>query len=188
MLTLLTAAAVVAASVIAALGVLLVLRRRWPSAKMREANDATSFYIIAAGTIYAVIIAFMLSSVWQDFQDAKVNAEQEANAVVNLFRLAGALSEAERGEIREAALDYARAVAGEEWEAMERAEISPRAAECAARLWRAVTQVEVRTASEQAVLHGMLAELTKLTERRRARHVQSSIHCLNFGVHDTLRY
>ncbi|MGH9903625.1 MAG: hypothetical protein ACRD68_17600, partial [Pyrinomonadaceae bacterium] len=173
MLTLLWTVIVIVASVFAALGLLLILRHRWSPAKMREANDATAFYVTVVGTIYAVILAFMLTSVWEDFQDAKINVEREANALVNVFRLAGALPDPQRGEIQEAARAYARVTIGEEWPAMTREEVSPRGAECVERLWRAATQIEVGRPSEQSVLQQMLAELTKMTEHRRIGQLQS---------------
>ncbi len=171
MLTLLWVVIVIVASVFAALGLLLILRHRWPPAKMREANDATAFSV--AGTIYAVILAFMLSSVWEEFQHAKVNAEQEANALVNVFRLAGTLPNPPQGAIQVAARAYAQAMVSEEWPAMAGEEVSPRGVECVERLWRAVTQVEAGKLSEQAALQQALQELAKMTEHRRVRQLQS---------------
>jgi hypothetical protein len=173
MLTYLWAVVIIAASVFAALGLLLILRHRWPAAKMREANDATAFYVTVAGTIYAVILAFMLTSVWEDFQDAKVNAEREANALVNVFRLAGALPDSQRSEIREAARAYARVTISEEWPAMTHEEASRRGAECVERLWRAATRIEAGRPSEQVALHQTLAEMAKMSEHRRIRQLQS---------------
>ena len=40
------------------------------------------------GTTYAVILAFTLAGVWTMFQQAQANEEQEANALVNVFRIA----------------------------------------------------------------------------------------------------
>ncbi len=173
MLTLLWAVIIIVASVFATLGLLLILRHRWSPAKMQKANDATAFYITVTGTIYAVILAFMLTSVWEDFQDAKVNAEQEANALVNVFRLAGTFPNPQQGAIQVAARAYAQAMVSEEWPAMEREEVSPRGVECVERLWWAVTQVEAGRPSEQAVLQQALQELAKMTEHRRVRHLQS---------------
>ncbi|MGI8565004.1 MAG: hypothetical protein ACR2LZ_00830 [Pyrinomonadaceae bacterium] len=172
MLTLWTVV-IIAASVFVAVGLLLILRHRWSPAKRREANDATAFYITVAGTIYAVILAFMLTSVWEDFQDARINAEQEANALVNVFRLAGALRDSQWSEIQEAARAYAQVTIAEEWSAMTRDEVSPRGAEGVERLWRAATQIEVSRPSEQVVLQQVLAELAKMTEHRRIRQLQS---------------
>lgn len=173
MLTLFSATVIIAASVCAALALLFVLRRRWTPAHMREANDATAFYITVAGTIYAVILAFMLSSVWGDFQDAKINAEREANALVNVFRLATFFPEAYRNDIQQAAKEYARAMIEAEWPEMERERISPQGIADVEHLWQAVRRVEVGKPSEQAAAQQTFAELTKMTEHRRVRQLQS---------------
>lgn len=173
MMTLLSAVIKISFSVVAALGLLFVLRRRWTTANMRKVNDATAFYITVAGTIYAVILAFMLSNVWEKFQNARVGAEQEVNALVNVFRLAGSVPDASRNDIQQAARDYVRAMVEEEWPAMEQERVSPRGAADVENLWRAVRQVAATTPSEQASLQQTFAEMSKMTEHRRVRQLQS---------------
>lgn len=173
MLTLESAVILIAASVCGALALLFVLRRHWTTANMRKANDATAFYITVAGTIYAVILAFMLTSVWEEFQSAKANTEREANALVNIFRLAGAFPEGSRHDIQQATREYARAMIEAEWPEMEHEKTSPRGADDIERLWRAVRQVEATGPSAQALLQQTLGELSRMTEHRRIRQLQS---------------
>lgn len=173
MLTGLSTIIIILASVFSALAFLLLLRHRWTPARMREANDATSFYIAVVGTIYAVILAFMLSSVWAEFQNAMINTEQEANALVNIFRLAEPLPDFARNQIQEAARDYARTMIVEEWPAMAHEEVSMRGSKDVENLWHAVTMADLTKPSEQAAVHQALTELAKMTEHRRIRQLQS---------------
>jgi len=55
------------AGILAALGLLFVLRQRWTPTKLKETNEISGFYIGTIGTIYAVSLAFMLSGVWLEF-------------------------------------------------------------------------------------------------------------------------
>lgn len=173
MLTLFSAIIIIAASVFAALTLLYVLRRRWTPANMRKANDATAFYITVAGAIYAVILAFMLTGVWEEFLSAKINSEREANALVNVFRLAAAFPDASRNDIRQAAREYARAMIEEEWPEMDHERVSRRATDDVERLWQAARQVGVVKPSDQSFLQQTLTELAKMTEHRRVRQTQS---------------
>ena len=79
---------IVFASVSAAMLFLFFVTRTSTAPSRRESNDFTSAVVAVIGTTYAVILAFTLSGVWSMFQLAQANEEQEANALVNVFRIA----------------------------------------------------------------------------------------------------
>ena len=68
---------------------LAVLRRIWPATQRTEHNDIIGWQISVLGTTYAVILAFMLWNVWNNFQTARINAEIEANFLVDFASRAG---------------------------------------------------------------------------------------------------
>ena len=72
------------------------------------------------GTTYAVILGFMLYTVWINFGAADLNADAEANAVVNVYRLADGLPSYQRTQIQQTACAYADAVINKDWPAMAR--------------------------------------------------------------------
>lgn len=76
----------------AALGLLFVIKRLWVPSARRIHNDAIGPNV-SVGTTYAVLIAFMLSGVGSDMQSARLNTEQEANSLVNVYRFARELPE-----------------------------------------------------------------------------------------------
>ena len=69
-----------------------------PSTRLRH-NDVVGPNVSVIGTTYAVLIAFMLSGVWTNLQAARLNAEQEANNLVNIFRFAHQLPPESRTQI-----------------------------------------------------------------------------------------
>ena len=56
----------------------------WPAEKRRAHNDLIGWQLSILGTTYAVIIGFMLYTVWISFGAADLNADAEANSLVNL--------------------------------------------------------------------------------------------------------
>ena len=94
----------------AALGLLFVIKRLWVPSARRIHNDAIGPNVSVLGTTYAVLIAFMLSGVGSDMQSARLNTEQEANSLVNVYRFARELPEESRKEIRRLAREYAQAM------------------------------------------------------------------------------
>ena len=72
------------------------LNRFWPQEKRRVHNNLIGWQLGILGTTYAVILGFMLYTVWTDFGAANLNVDLEANALRNLYRLAEGLPQQQR--------------------------------------------------------------------------------------------
>jgi hypothetical protein len=80
--------AVVAITILVSLLAMAGINRVWPSEKRRQYNDLIGWQLSILGTTYAVILGFMLYTVWTSFGQADLNVDFEANALVNLYSLA----------------------------------------------------------------------------------------------------
>lgn len=156
-----------------ALFALAVLRHYWAPSTRLAHNDVVGPNVSVIGTTYAVLIAFMLSGVWTNLQGARLNAEQEANSLVNIFRFAHQLPPESRTQVQELVHSYCQAMISEEWPSMARQTESPTAHRITQQLWHALTSVQPHNASEQTVMDHSLSELTRMTEHRRIRLLQS---------------
>ena len=105
---------------LAALAGLELVQRLVPAASRRRHNDVAGFIYAALGVIYAVLLALVVIAVWEEYGAASDTAEQEANAVAEIFWLAHRLPEPEGSRLQKLARSYARVVAGEEWPLMAR--------------------------------------------------------------------
>jgi hypothetical protein len=115
----------------------------------------------------------MLSGVWTNLQAARINAEQEANNLVNIFRFAHQLPAESRNQLETLARQYCQAMISEEWPAMAKQTQSPTAHRITQQIWQALTIVQPRNSGEQTVMDHSLSELTSMTEHRRIRLLQS---------------
>lgn len=165
--------AIIVCSIAGALFVLTLLRHYWKPATRLAHNDVVGPNVSVIGTTYAVLIAFMLSGVWTNLQHASLNAEQEANSLVNIFRFAYHLPPESRAQIHDLARRYCHAMVDEEWPMMTRGEQSPTAHRITQQLWNALSSVQPRNPSEQTVMDHSLSELSEMTEHRRIRLLQS---------------
>jgi len=164
---------VVVAIVAASIAFLLALRRFWPNEQRRQHNDLIGWQMTVLGTTYAVIVGFMLYTVWTEFQTANGNSEAEANCVVNLARSAEGFSGVQREKIQDLAGRYVDIMLTKEWPAMERLSFSTESHTVIQELWIAVTRVEVRNSSEQMSLARALTELSDMTKHRRRRELEA---------------
>src|SRR5215468_9291546 len=122
--------------------VLSILRHYWAPSTRRAHNDVVGPNVGIIGTTYAVLIAFMLSGVWTNLEQAKLNAEQEANNLVNIFRFAYELPPESKPKVQALARGYCEAMINDEWPAMARQEQSANAHRLMQQLWHALTSVQ----------------------------------------------
>src|SRR5215469_117473 len=86
------------------------LNKIWPWQKRRPYNELIGSQLSILGTTYAVILGFMLYTVWTAFGEADLNADLEANAVLETYRLAQGLPQPQRTRLQTLARSYADAV------------------------------------------------------------------------------
>jgi Protein of unknown function (DUF4239) len=151
-----------------------VLNRIWPQEKRREHNDLIGWQLGILGTTYAVILGFMLYTVWTTFCDAELNADLEANALRNVYRLAEGLPPPQRALLEKQSRAYADAVLNEDWPAMAQNRIPDESHVVNQAMWRTLMSVKTATQSEITAEDHALFELASLTEHRRTRLLQSA--------------
>ncbi len=165
---------IIVACVLAALAFLYVVTRSSAANSRKESNDFTGAVVAVIGTTYAVILAFMLSGVWAMLQQAQANAEQEANALVNIWRITDDISPSIGPTVRELCKKYAQTVVTEEWPAMQADQsLPPEASNIINQLWRLAGQSQARSGTDTIASYQFMEELRMLTEYRRIRIMHS---------------
>jgi Protein of unknown function (DUF4239) len=145
----------------------------WPAEKRRAHNDLIGWQLSVLGTTYAVIIGFMLYTVWVDFGSAELNADAEANALVNLYRLADGLAPEEGAKLKSLAQAYGDAVVDLEWKEMANATIPTETREISRQMWQTITASKAASPAELTVEDHAISQLSALAASRRIRLVQS---------------
>jgi hypothetical protein len=164
---------VILACICASLLLLWTLQRFWPSSQRRIQNDIIGWQVSVLGTTYAVIVGFMLYAVWTTFQSAEINAEYEANCLVNVYRVADGLPGAQRVQVQQLTREYANTVIDQEWPAMHRGEASFPAHAAVEKLWDVVMQTKPVSFAEQSSMNLALTEIASMSEHRRVRELES---------------
>src|SRR5215213_8726426 len=121
---------------------LRLVRRVVPLPVHETQHEVGGFIIGVMGAIYAVLLAFVVVAVWDDFSDAKLVVESEANHLNDLSRMAQGFSPATRQVVLDGLKAYARSAVDDEWETMSRGEPSQRTQATMDDLWRIYTGIE----------------------------------------------
>lgn len=100
--------------VYAIVGVLLVRRATKPHVRQGH-NDVLVPLFLTAGTLYAVLLGFLVIAVWESYDAAKTNAAEEASRLTTLYRATTGMPTAQRMELRSLLKSYTADVVDREW-------------------------------------------------------------------------
>lgn len=165
---------IITGCVVASLAFLFAVTRASAAHARKESNDFTGAVVAVIGTTYAVILAFMLANVWNMAQQAAANEEQEANALVNVWRIAGELQLPAANQIQVLCAKYADSAINQEWPAMaESRPLPPETGEIINQLWHLAGQIQAQPGRSSIAEYQLMEELRLLTEFRRLRIMQS---------------
>jgi Protein of unknown function (DUF4239) len=164
---------VIVLSVAASLLFMWGLNRIWPWEKRHEHNDLIGWQLNILGTTYAVILGFMLYTVWTNFGAAEFNAENEANALGNLYRIAEGLPDQQRGQVQDLARSYAEVVVNQDWPEMAADHVPESSHKLNQDMWKTLMSIKTGSPTGLVAEDHALSELSALTEHRRIRLLQN---------------
>ena len=158
--------------VLSVAGLTLVQRLVSPGLR-QEHNDVAGFIYAVLGVAYAVLLAFVVIAVWEQYQAARDTTDREANELAEIYWLAYQLPESEGRQVQELAQSYARVVVEEEWPLMEDGQFSPQAWALVDEIRQRIGQFESSTSNEQVLQDQGLTRVHDLADARRLRLLET---------------
>ncbi|HZD47409.1 MAG TPA: hypothetical protein VE178_01575 [Silvibacterium sp.] len=152
----------------------IVIDLLWTREHRRMHNDLIGWQLSILGTTYAVIVGFMLYTVWTNFGAAEVNVDTEANALVNVYRLSDGLPAEQGDQLRQAARTYAEVVLDNDWPQMAigyEGRLSSQ--DFDQKMWQVLMSVKAASPIQINAEDHALYELSSMAEHRRLRQLQS---------------
>jgi hypothetical protein len=146
---------------------------RWfaPPETLRAASSELGNYLQTLGGIYAVLLAFIVVIVWNQFNEARGLIEREASALVDLHRTASGLPPATRTEIQDGLREYVDAVLTDEWRAMHTGNeaVIERVGHRLDAVWLAVHRCKPSDDCQNTVYGEVLSHFNELADLRTSR-------------------
>ncbi|MFK0250332.1 hypothetical protein ACIQUM_36990 [Amycolatopsis azurea] len=146
---------------------LVMSSRSWFSG-VESNTDLLGVTLGIVGTLFALVVGFVVVVVWQSFTEAEQVATREANALADLERSSRGFPVRLRRQVQSAARTYARLVITEEWKAMESGGSSERAHAALVELWQVYTMMGKPDLDHPIYAHSM-SLLSDLDDSRRQR-------------------
>ncbi len=150
-------------------GLMLLCRRRWGTSFLSLNNEVAGFKFAVVGVFYAVLLAFVVVAVWEDYRDTEVAVRSEAKALADLHQLSYALPEQAGASIRTEIRNYAEAVCSSEWVTMGEGGASDKAEAALRQLRQSILNGSPDQAMDVAIHHHALDLLTLINDSRNER-------------------
>ncbi len=152
-----------------AVGLLIFARRVYGLEHLRMNNEVAGFKFAVVGVLYAVLLAFVVVAVWEDFRNTETAVRDEAKAAVDLHRVTHALPPASKDAVHETLMSYLHDVRDKEWPAMGLGAPSQAVADDLNQLSHAIFELNPEGAREAALYAHALRLLTVISDNRDER-------------------
>jgi hypothetical protein len=168
---------IVLASIVVAVGGVALMRRAFSQDRLRRHNEIAGPIHATIGVIYAVILAFVVIAVWEQFNDASESVIFESGQLIAMNHDLQALPIGEARVVQAALESYTRAVIEREWPALQSDHYVVRTTPEYRELWSVLRRVEAEDRQGRVWLETMIDRINSIDEWRSQRFlaVESSV-------------
>lgn len=121
------------------------------------------------GTLFSVLLGFMVASAMDKYHDAQMHGQLEASNVASVFRVSKGLSDIDRPRMRQLCREYVDDVINSEWPKMEKRTKINHGWVTYQKLWESVVAVVPENDRQSNLQQGLISSMQDLGEHRRAR-------------------
>ncbi len=150
-----------------------IVRRFVNIKRLRVNNEVAGFKFAAIGTLYAVLLAFVVIVVWERYNQAETHVAREAAAAATVYRLSQGLDDGHGAAVRKAMSEYLDATIKEDWPAMAHGKASRAGSLAMTKLYQAVLKFHPNP-TEQVLIAELLRQIDEVSQARRSRVVSAS--------------
>jgi hypothetical protein len=148
---------------------LFLVRRNVALATLEQHNDVAGFIIAVVGVLYAVMLGFLVVTVWGQFDSTQANAHNEATTLEALYRDA-VIFGPQAQPLQRGLLAYGSSVANREWPDMELDQSpDPATDRLYDNLWPELHAVHSTTPDQNSFYAAAITSLNQLGQDRSVR-------------------
>jgi hypothetical protein len=160
---------VIGGSTLASILGLLLVRKRFDVRTFQDHHEVGGYLLSILGTLYSVVLGFMVVDVSNPVQEQKTNIATEANSMLNVYRLSDGLPAARKLVVEQACIEYCHAVVEDEWDEMVQGRVCVRAWRAMQGIWKSIKEFAPVTPQEQCFYSAILESYDAMCAARRIR-------------------
>ncbi len=159
---------------LAAVAGMILVRTRVSLETLTSYHQVAGYLLSVIGTLYAVLLGFVVVEAMQDMQEVRGLVSLEASGLANIFLCAEGLGAKEKERIRTNCRQYADEVINDEWKTLADKRYSQRTFRSAFELWKEITGLNPSNEKQQLIQQQMLTEICSMTQNHRTRVINST--------------
>ncbi|MFE9427654.1 hypothetical protein ACFYNO_32325 [Kitasatospora sp. NPDC006697] len=149
--------------------VLAVVTKSFPHTRRVGQNDVAGFIFAVVGVLYAVLLAFVVITVWENTDAAKATTFKEADALAGVYWMSRQMPLPLGAQLEDQTLRYAHAVVDTEWTEMEEHHSDPQATRLMYDIRNTALSFQPPNARDQVLFQRTVDDVEELAGERRAR-------------------
>jgi len=155
-------------------GGLIVFRKYTNKERLKSSQEAIIAFMNIVAVLYAVLLAFLVIAVWENFDKNQDNVSMEANNLGSLFRNTKLLPEPVRSELTKELRAYEYTVVHYEWKTMEEGLASDSVKNIITEMFETIGNYQKSLEKENIVFTQVYKDLNEMMDNRRLRLIASS--------------
>ena len=138
-----------------------------------EDSQSANILIRLVSTLLTVMLAFMVISIWKDYDVQRTNTEQEACVLGNLYRDSRGMNPRIESQIQALTILYTKSVIEDGWPEMQNGQESKSAWRAFNNLYGFVIRMNPEGKQEEIIYSRLIVHLNQLASFRRLRHLRN---------------
>ncbi|MHA1518164.1 MAG: bestrophin-like domain [Alphaproteobacteria bacterium] len=151
-----------------AVGLMLMSRYRYGADRLKLNNEVAGFKFAVVGVFYAVMLAFVVIAVWENYSETENAVREEAKAAVDLYHVAEAIPN-QGDDIQAGVMRYVKDVQTHAWDSMAVGERNEVVARDLRALNSAVLKLQPEDDKELVLFQHALTLVTLIADSRNER-------------------
>jgi Protein of unknown function (DUF4239) len=152
-----------------AVGGFYAMLRLAPGLSHESNNELVRIASTVTSGLYGLLIAFMVVSAWEGYNNAATRAEDEISALSNVMRDTGGLPDRLRTPVRQDVLEYVQLVVAREWDTLARQQPDLVSRARYERIWDRLYRFRPTTETQRTFFGSVVDRMNDVGRARRLR-------------------
>ena len=137
-------------------------------------HEVAGYLLSVVGTLYAVLLGFVVVDAMQHMQDVRGLVSMEASGLANIYLCSEGLPKVKKDTLRQLCHRYAEEVISDEWITLQHGHYSQKTFHTVFRIWKEITTFDPSTQREQQLHQQLISEICSMTQNHRTRVINAT--------------
>src|SRR5277367_2918119 len=152
---------------------MVIVRKNVTFETLLTYHEVAGYLLSVVGTLYAVLLGFVVVDAMQHMQDVRELVSMEASGLANIFLISEGLPGPKKETIRTLCKEYAHEVIDDEWVVLPKGKYSQKTFHTVFKIWKELTTFDPVTQREQNLQQQLVQEICSMTQNHRTRVINA---------------